>query len=109
LNNDPNYKDLGLSNEEKESKALLTMVPYAIGTIVGALVMGRIVDFFGARKSVLALILIMAFMTSVMFYNICIERFNWITYVWTFLLGCQDSFYEMHVYKILGSEFINKS
>jgi len=55
------------------------------------------------------LILVIILMTGTMFYSILSKRFNWVSYVMTFLLGAQDAIFNMHVMKILGTEFTTKS
>lgn len=85
------------------------MVSYGFGTVISALIMGKIVDGLGAKKSVWFLVFFMCIVTCVMFYSVYSERFNWVTFLMTFLVGSQDSFFNIHVMKILGSEFTSKS
>jgi len=63
------------------------MVSYGFGTVVSALIMGKIVDGLGAKKSVWFLIFFMIIVTAVMFYSVWSQRFNWITFLMTFLVG----------------------
>lgn len=75
------------------------------GELFGAIFMGRVVDYLGAKRSSfinVLLILISTLMVLIFLYR---GTFTYIAYVMTFLWGFQDSAVSVHLNSILGFEF----
>lgn len=89
--------------------ALIGMIVFGVAEVIGALWMGRLVDNFGARKCVIFNIITIILMTGATLLSISMARYNWNTFLMTFMWGIQDSFFNIHAFKILGSEFTNHS
>ena len=85
------------------------MIVFGVGEVFGGLLFGKLVDTFGARRCIYILILVMILMLASTLNAIYIERYNWSTFVMTFLWGLQDSFYNVHLMMVLVSEFTEKS
>lgn len=85
------------------------MIAFGFGEIIGGLLMGKIFDYFGARRANFFNILMLLITCGVTLFNLYELRYNWATFVMTFIWGVQDSFYNIFPQSVLGSEFESKS
>ena len=83
------------------------MIAFGFGEIVGALAMGSLVDHFGAKKCIYFNMASLVLMVGTTINSVFMERYNWNTFLTTFIWGIQDSFFNIHAFKMLGSEFGN--
>ena len=81
------------------------MVAFGVGEIVGALGMGALVDRYGARKCVYFILVMIVLMVATTINSLETGYYSWNTFLNTFTWGVQDSFVNIHVFKMLGSEF----
>lgn len=87
LNHDPSYKDRHLAENKKEQYAMEVMISFGFGEILGGHVQGWFIDKYQSRKAAIFNLLVVVVMTAVTVINIDRERFDWLTYVMSFMWG----------------------
>ena len=83
------------------------MVAFGIGEVVGAIIIGFIIDKIGSKKTSLVNILINLILINVTAASVYSEKYDWMTFFMCFLWGFQDSSLNIHTFQILGFEFIS--
>jgi len=63
------------------------MIVFGVGEIIGGLLMGKIVDYLGPRKTVFINIAVIFIMACVTCGAIYIERFTYLSFAMTFCWG----------------------
>jgi predicted MFS family arabinose efflux permease len=84
---------------------MMALVAFGLGEVIGGLMIGQVIDKIGSRKTALVNIVTVILMTGVTIVYINIFKFNWLTFVMTFMWGIQDSSVNTHCFEILGFEF----
>ena len=87
IENDPILSPQYLTTQQKESKALLGMIAFGSGEIWGALAMGLLVDKFGSKKCIYFNLASIVLMVGVTINSIHMEKYNWNTFLMTFMWG----------------------
>ena len=101
--------DLGLKENQKDQYALFTLVGFGFGEVFGAFFMGWFIDKFDPRKGTLMNILIIILTISVTLASIGASRFNWLSYLMSFMWGIADGTINIHTLQTLGFEFNSHS
>lgn len=83
----------------------MAMATLGIGEILGALVVGHIVDKIGAKKSSLINVVLIFIQTIVVIIYIIIDSYSWLAFIMTLIWGISDSSISIHLDSILGFEF----
>lgn len=108
LDNDPDY-DAEMEENKKDQYALLTMISFGIGEVIGGFFMGWFLDRFNPKKGIITILIIIIVMIGITLWSIGIERYNFITFMMSFAWGIQDGTINIHTMRTLGSEFKSKS
>ena len=90
LENDPDYMHLDLEENEKDQKALFTMIWFGFGEVIGGFFMGWFIDKFSAKKATIVNMLIALVTIIVTLISISIARFNFVSFFMAFLWGALD-------------------
>lgn len=98
-----------MEENEKDQYALFTLIVFGFGEIFGAFFMGWFIDKFNSKRGALLNMAIITFMTLITLISVSIERFNWLSFVMSFLWGIQDGMINIHTLRTLGFEFISHS
>lgn len=109
LKNDPDYKDLGLSDNEMERYALFTMIAFGFGDAFGGPFMGWFIDKFGGKRACFLNMVVIVIMTGVTLYSIYGEKYNWSSFVMAFMWGIEDGTFNIQTFRTLGFEFETQS
>lgn len=73
--------------EEKYKQAMLAMVCFGLGEVLGCFFIGFIVDKFGSKLAALlnTILVVLTFISTIIF--ICLNEFTLLAYLMTFLWG----------------------
>lgn len=85
------------------------MIIFGFGEVIGGFFMGWFIDRFGAKKATLVNLGIIVLMTLATLLSITIERYNFFSFLMTFLWGIQDGVINIHLQQSLGSQFASHS
>ncbi|CDW80605.1 major facilitator superfamily protein [Stylonychia lemnae] len=96
-------------DQYKFSQAMLTMVSFGAGEIVGSISTGIMIDKYGNKKTAMLNIFFVLIQSILMAVYLINYQFSWFTYVVTFAWGLQDSSSNTLSIEILGFEFSNNS
>lgn len=87
LENDPEYSDLDLKENQKDQYALFTMIAFGFGEVFGAFFMGWFIDTFNPKRATIMNMVIIFFMIIITLFSINCEKFNWLSFLMSFLWG----------------------
>ena len=102
-------KDTELDDDHKESKALVGMIAFGAGEIIGGLLLGVIIDKIGSKYTCIINIMIVGVQGLVTILSINSADYNALSFLMTFLWGFQDGALNIHTFQILGFEFETQS
>ena len=85
------------------------MIAFGVGEVVGGLLMGWFIDKYDSKKATILNLFIVFAMTAVTLESIISQKFNYLTFITTFLWGLQDGTFNTHTFQVLGSEFETQS
>ncbi len=85
--------------------ALLAMVLFGVGEILGSFFIGFFIDKIGSKLTVFINLAIIAIMGGVTLGYILVEKWNVLAWFMCFFWGFQDSAINTHCQEILGFEF----
>src|SRR4051812_13715908 len=84
---------------------MFAMAALGGGEILGAILMGFIVDRIGPKKASLVNVVFVIIQTAIVIVYISYGEYNILAYVMTFMWGVQDSSISIHLDAILGFQF----
>ncbi|CDW89596.1 major facilitator superfamily protein [Stylonychia lemnae] len=96
-------------DQQKFFQSMLTMVSFGAGEIMGSLISGLMIDYYGNKKTVYMNILLVSLQTCLMFVYMIDYKFSSFAFLLTFVWGLQDSSNNTLSVEILAFEFTNNS
>jgi len=84
------------------------MTGLGVGEIVGALLIGFLVDKFGSKLTVLVNLTLLVFSICTTIIVLCVKCPIPVTVLMTFLWGCHDGSLTSHTSEMLGFQFDSK-
>lgn len=109
LNNDVDYKDIGLTDNEKNAYALFALSALGVGEVLGGIVTGLVIDRCGLFFTIFAAIVIYLLMAFMVYLNLTMLKYGVISFALTFIVGLSDSLINVINFRVLGHEFENSS
>lgn len=97
------------TDAEQQYKAVLAMIAFGVGEILGCFFIGWIVDRFGSKNAAWANVGICLVMTVVTVAFLVVNEYNALAYIMAFMWGIEDSATNTHCQEMLGFEFDNNS
>ena len=94
-----------LSEIEKESLALYAMISFGFGEVLGGILMGLVIDYFGSKMGSLKNVVLAVLMTASTYGSLYYLEYNYLTFIMCFLWGYVHAAINIHSYQILGFEF----
>jgi predicted MFS family arabinose efflux permease len=85
------------------------MVAFGFGEVIGGFLIGIIIDKIGSKKTSIVNVIIILVLINVTAFSVNSNKYDWITFLMCFLWGFQDSSLNIHIFQILGFEFISQS
>ena len=107
LKSDPDNIDM--EDNMIDSYALLGMVAFGFGEVIGGGFNGFVLDKIGSQKGALVNAGLMILCIGVTLLSIEDMKYNFLTFVMCFLWGIEDGALNIHTYHVLGTEFKSKS
>ena len=85
--NDTMDDSKGWSKDKKLSMSLFAMIPLGLGEVIGALIIGKIVDKYGPKVGIVYIMTLTVIAFGVLFAYIAVFEFGPLTFIMTFLWG----------------------
>jgi len=98
-----------ISQKDKDSWALYAMITLGFGQMFGGLIMGLLIDRIGSKKTSLINVGLLAVTTILSLVVIYQVSYNYVTFTCCFFWGLSDGALNIHSFKVLGSELVNRS
>eukprot|EP00347_Sterkiella_histriomuscorum_P021544 403333605 len=90
---------------KKNEKSMLALVAFGVGEIVGAMIIGQIVDRMNSTIASFFNVLFIAITTVLTIIFLIYQEYNWFTFVMAFMWGLEDGSVNTHALEMLGFEF----
>ena len=98
-------KDKGWTEQEKQSQAFYCYIQLAIGTMLGSVVLGWVMDKKGYHASLLLILVVSVIvLLGCIWYNE-VFQFSWTAHLVAFGWGFLDAVYVNFINAVLGFEF----